>query len=58
MRNYAKKNATNVVQKLPKDHKCFGCPWLNYHDNRIVCVRMPCVKGEEEIEQGEQSSTQ
>jgi hypothetical protein len=44
MRWYAKKNATGTAQKLPKEHRCHGCVWANVHDNKVVCMRMPCVR--------------
>ncbi|MED1954861.1 hypothetical protein [Brevibacillus centrosporus] len=44
MRFFAKRHATQSATKLPKDHECYGCVWANYHDEKVVCVRMPCVR--------------
>ncbi len=44
MRFFAKKYVKEPPQKLPKDHKCYGCVWVNYHDSKVVCMRMPCVR--------------
>ncbi|MCM3078639.1 hypothetical protein M3558_05990 [Brevibacillus invocatus] len=30
--------------KLPKRHKCFGCVWTHVLEQRVLCVRMPCVR--------------
>lgn len=30
--------------KLPQSHKCYGCVWAQVLEQRVLCVRMPCVR--------------
>lgn len=49
MRHFAKKITKEASTQLPADHKCHGCVWANVHDNKVVCVRLPCIKRKRQV---------